>query len=154
MKVDTLRLFVLVIIGLYLQACVSTSLEDAAPTSVVSSPTNLDAASPTPTTQAVASENVQTVPVSEQNITSTVPLSTSVPPNPEIENFPTFATDPKGETSQLSAAEKAVIEARMTEVLLARESDPRIRASYEARLIYLRRLAKSHGAAAQVEIQK
>ncbi|MEP2979251.1 MAG: hypothetical protein ABJO86_07190 [Lentilitoribacter sp.] len=164
MNNDWIRFFVTVVMAFALTGCVSTSLEDAAPTAASSQPTNLtaipqDTSEPDPLVensapQNVANSNVSTS-VNGQNSDNSQPTTTennSLPAKPLNEEFPTFAQERRGETNQMTPEQKAAIEAQMTELLIQREKDPRIKARYQARLTYLRRLAKTHASETSAKI--
>lgn len=164
MKNDRVRIFVTVVIAFTLTGCVSTSLEDAAPTVVPNQPTNLTAIpQETPVSETVVS-NSTPQDVASSNASSNVNTqssnisqdpsaqSTTLPAKPLNEAFPTFAQDRRGETNQMTPEQKAAIEAQMTELLIQREKDPRIKARYQARLAYLRRLAKTHASETSAKI--
>lgn len=164
MNNDRIRFFVTVVMAFVLSGCVSTSLEDAAPTAAPNQPTNLTAiAQETPvsepivsnvTPQDVASSNVSTSGnVQNSSSSQAAPTdNTALPAKPLNEEFPTFAQDRRGETNQMTPEQKAAIEAQMTELLIQREKDPRIKARYQARLAYLRRLAKTHASETSAKI--
>ncbi len=139
-----LRTFITLVIAFALAGCVSTSLEDAAPTE----PTELGVNQQSQSVDAVSADpNQQSVASSSQTVNSVQTPTTDdngVPIKPSDEVFPTFAEDRRGEINQMTPEEKAAIETQMTELLLQRETDPRIRARYQARLQYLRNLAKTH----------
>lgn len=153
-----IRSFITLVIAFALAGCVSTSLEDAAPTE----PTSLTVVQPaqpagaeieTTNTQTVSNSVQSPVPAAQTSDTSVnVVDSNAVPPKPSNEEFPTFAQDRRGETNQMTPEQKAAIEAQMTELLLERETDPRIRARYLARLRYLRNLAKTHASETSAKI--
>ncbi|MBO6918622.1 MAG: hypothetical protein JJ858_09350 [Rhizobiaceae bacterium] len=154
-----IRNFITLVIAFALFGCVSTSLEDAAPTEPTSLTVNqqvqsLDDGVVVPSQQSninaaqisttdAQSSNVAQSPVSDGNL---------IPPKPSGEEFPTFAEDRRGEINQMTPEEKAAIEAQMTELLIQRETDPRIKARYQARLRYLRNLAKSHASDTSAKI--
>lgn len=176
MNNDRIRFFVTVVFAFALTSCVSTSLEDAAPTAVPSQPTNLTAISqetaaqepnqqtaqealqaPLPATTAQQPTANNTVPTatSSQSASSNNAVavdSNAIPPKPTGEQFPSFAEEKRGETNQMTPEEKAAIEAQMTELLIQRETDPRIKARYQARLRYLRQLAKTHASDTSAKI--
>jgi hypothetical protein len=155
-----IRSFITLVIAFALAGCVSTSLEDAAPTE----PTSLTVVQPAPavntqiettSTQTVSNSVQSPAPAAQTSDTSvTVVDSSAVPQKPSDEEFPTFAQDRRGETNQMTPEEKAAIETQMTELLLERETDPRIRARYLARLRYLRNLAKTHAADTTAKISQ
>lgn len=154
-----IRSFITLVIAFALAGCVSTSLEDAAPTE----PTSLTVNQPAqPAGAEIETANQQNVANTAQSsvadtqvndTTATVAADSNVvPPKPSNEEFPTFAEDRRGETNQMTPEQKAAIEAQMTELLLERETDPRIRARYLARLRYLRNLAKTHASETSAKI--
>lgn len=155
-----IRSFITVVIAFALAGCVSTSLEDAAPTE----PTSLTVVQPAPAIDTqIETTNTQTVSNSVQSPAPTAQTSdtsvttvdgNAVPQKPSDEEFPTFAQDRRGETNQMTPEQKAAIEAQMTELLLERETDPRIRARYLARLRFLRNLAKTHAAETTAKISQ
>lgn len=155
-----------------LQGCVSTSLEDAAPTSLadnvpLDSPTDLQSQEE-PAANIAALEPVEVVgevssvgtAVEPDVVTQPEPEKVTsnarveLPPPPEGEVFPTFATTPQAATSQLSDEEKVAIEERMTELLLQQSKDPNKIAQYKKRLAYLRKLAATHAQKTEAEILK
>ena len=176
MNNDRIRFFVTVVFAFALSSCVSTSLEDAAPTAVPSQPTNLTAISqetpaqepiqqtaqetiktpvPTTSTQQTTANNAVSTAASRQSAGSNNSVaidSNAIPPKPTGEQFPSFAEEKRGETNQMTPEEKAAIEAQMTELLIQRETDPRIKARYQARLRYLRQLAKTHASDTSAKI--
>ncbi|MEW7006833.1 hypothetical protein [Lentilitoribacter sp. EG35] len=126
-----------------LQACVSTSLEDAAP--------RRDAEKNSPTVLENTSNNDVAVhkvddPLESQasGTLQTQTLATETFPKYDKQGYPTFAETPKGEVDQLSSPEKNAIETKMTELLLRRSTNENVRANFEAKLRYLRKLAKTH----------
>ena len=164
MNNDRIRLFVTVVMVFALTGCVSTSLEDAAPSAAPNQPTNLTAIpqeTPVPepvvvynAPQNVVSSHVSTGGSSQSSNTSqrAATDNSALPAKPLNEEFPTFAQDRRGETNQMTPEQKAAIEAQMTELLIQREKDPRIKARYQARLAYLRRLAKTHASETSAKI--
>lgn len=164
MKFKIAQIIGTIVIILSLQACVSTSLEDTAPTAWndPSAPTPLNATTPsvlpeTQTSPQSLDSDISSINNSGDAATEIVEakkVETVLPPRRTDEEFPTFAKDPSGANSQLTDVEKAAIEARMTKLLLLRENDPSIKAKYEARLKYLRQISKSHAADAEADIQQ
>lgn len=125
-----------------LQACVSSSLEDAAPRSLTANnlPTTLDKSIGDTTARGVIAD---TVPQTSRAL-QTQTLNADIPAKYDKQGFPTFAETPQGEVSQLSEPEKIAIETKMTELLLSHASDENVRAGFEAKLKRLRELAKTH----------
>lgn len=164
MKFKIAQIIGMIVIILPLQACVSTSLQDAAPTSLadIPEPTPLNVTSPqvlpatTAPNQALVGDVVASNDASGVSTQAIVTQKTEtvIPPPRTDETFPTFAKDPSGAIPQLTNVEKAAIEARMTQLLLLRENDPRIKAKYQARLKSLRQIARSHAADAEADIQQ
>lgn len=150
-------LVALLVLSLPISACVSTSLEDAAPTSLsIASPTNLQE----PDTNALSAENIAATsaaqtPDASSNSTSSVANTEQavvIPDAPTDETFPSFAQTPRGAVGQLTKQEEIAIEERMTQLLLARSKDPKKIANYKARLAYLRKLAATHAKNTENEI--
>jgi hypothetical protein len=158
MKFKIAQIIGTIVIILSLQACVSTSLEDTAPTAWndPSAPTPLNATTPsvlpeTQTSPQSLDSDISSINNSGDAATEIVEakkVETVLPPRRTDEEFPS------GANSQLTDVEKAAIEARMTKLLLLRENDPSIKAKYEARLKYLRQISKSHAADAEADIQQ
>lgn len=169
MNIDRIRYFVIVVIAFALTSCVSTSLEDAAPTAQSNKPTSLavvDQEITSPDARAVkeANANQQSVANSTDSSVSDVQANrvigsstvenNIIPSKPAGEQFPTFAEERRGETNQMTPEQKAAIEAQMTELLIQRETDPRIKARYQARLRSLRQLAKTHVSDTSAKIEQ
>ncbi len=128
-----LSLFVLPV----LSTCVSASLEDAAP---VLPPEQDQAVAGDESVKAGSDAETRDMRFVEEGA-----LRNS--------EFPTFANTPVGATEQLSAADKAQIEAEMEAIRRAYGSGGLSEAAYNARMRELERLARTHASEARQEIE-
>lgn len=121
-----------------LSACVSASLEDAAPT------------------QAVDQEQPATIDGSGgTGADAEPPRDTQFVEQGALRNskFPTFANTPVGATEQLSPADKKKIEAEMASIRAAYGSGALSEAAYNARVQELNDLARTHASDVRNEIE-
>lgn len=132
-----IRLFGL-LTALGLSACVSASLEDAAPTqSPDTQQTTTDDGTGATAAQADEPRDTQFV---EQGAARN-------------RNFPTFANTPVGATAQMSPEEKRRIENEMASIRAAYGSGALSEAAYNARVKELNALARTHGSDVRDEIE-
>lgn len=147
-----LRAFLVVVCCSLLQACVSSSLDDAAPKRIMAS--NLPTALDQPLVDAAAPDVAGNIEPRTSDILQTQTLSAETSVKYDKQGFPTFAETPRGEVDQLSTPEKIAIETKMTELLLSRSNDENVRAGFEAKLRRLRVLAETHEQNADVIISQ
>lgn len=124
--------------ALGLSACVSASLEDAAPTQPAEQ--DQSTSSDGPDSNGTAAETVRDTRFVEEGAMRN-------------RAFPTFANTPVGATEQLSAADKLQIESEMSAIRAAYGSGGLSEASYNARMKELKDLARTHGSDVQDEIE-
>lgn len=121
-----------------LSACVSASLEDAAPTQ----PPDQEQAAPVdgPGTADAGPDEARDTQFVEQGALRN-------------REFPTFANTPVGATEQLSPEDKRRIENEMASIRAAYGSGALSEAAYNARVKELSTLARTHGSDARDEIE-
>jgi hypothetical protein len=67
--------------------------------------------------------------------------------------FPTFSRMPRGATSQISAAERTIIETEMAAALAEQRNDRAAADRYRARVAELQAIARNHGSETRAQIE-
>lgn len=134
----TVRRLPVLLAAMSLSACMSASLEDAAPTQ------------PTDQGQVASNDGSGTA-----DAESDEPRDTQFVEQGALRNrdFPTFANTPVAATEQLSPEDKRRIENEMASIRAAYGSGALSEAAYNARVRELNALARTHGSDARDEIE-